>query len=252
MKKYLLLVFLVTSLKGLACSCGFLTLSEKYIEADFVARIKLLKNYPNQGEKEIYKSDIEILELFKGKLTTSLWMEGSSDGIKRSTCDLLFKENTEIIVYAEKRKDGDYMLYQCSDPVTNEGYNRKFFIKELSVLRFLKDQNITYTHKSRYGTNTHDLLEKYKGVSFDKTFAIYEIIFTEKSQVDSVRSVIGFSESFDKQFIESLKKARWGNGYDPDGVGLKGRSFPNNTTFIVLYYYPPEKEDESFISVYNL
>lgn len=233
--------------------CLPLTLAQKYIEADFVARIRILKNHPNKGEKELYKSDIEVLELFKGKLTQSLLMEGSSDGKKRSTCDLLFKENSEVLIYARKNRKGVYQLTPCSDPVLRAGYELKNFERELAALRVLKEQNITYTHQSRYGTQTYELLQKYSGISVDKNFAIFEITFKEKEQVDSIRCISGFRESFDKEFMESLKKARWvSSHHDSDCVGLKERSYPNNTTFIVLYYYEPDKENPSLISDYNL
>jgi hypothetical protein len=251
-RSLLLFVFLLTIQEGFACLCSHLTLADKYIEADFVARIRILKSHPNQGEDELYKSDIEVLELFKGNFTKSLLMEGSSDGKKRSSCDLIFKENSEELVYARKNRKGVYQVYQCSDPVEKKSENLKNFERELAALRMLKEKNIAYTHRSRYKTPTYPLLEKFKGISTDKNFAIFEITFIEREQVDSVRCIRGFGEYFDKQFIQSLKKARWASGYDPDGVGLKGRSYPNNTTFIVLYYYEPEKEYPSIISEYNL
>lgn len=250
--RLLLFISLLTTLQGFACMCIPTTLNSKYIGADFVARIKIIKNHPNKGEEEIYKSDIEVLELFKGKPTTSLLMQGSSDGKKRSTCDLLFKENSEVLVYAGKNKKRVYQLYQCSDPVTKEGYELKIFERELAALRVLKEQSINYTHNSHYGTDIDQLLGNYRGIVLDKSFAIYEITFTENTQVDSIRIISGFSDSFDKPFIESLKKARWVRGNESDNVHLTQKNYPHNTIFIVLFYYESDKEYPSFIGEYNL
>ena len=101
-------VLLLAAEDVLACDCSHRNLTDKYMQSDFVATIKITRVYQNAGEEEIYKADIQITELFKGDSPTSVYVYGRSDGTLGSSCAIYIPENTELVAYA--RKDAQYAI----------------------------------------------------------------------------------------------------------------------------------------------
>src|SRR5690606_18539685 len=104
----LILIGLFFSFQGNACVCSHYKFMEKYVRSDFVARVTIVKNFPNQDSSLHYKSNIAIKQLFKGNDVKSILIEGSSDGKRRTSCDIYFEEGTEMLVYAYLNGSGQY------------------------------------------------------------------------------------------------------------------------------------------------
>ena len=253
MKKVLQIVIFISIATASACDCMIPSITEKYMRSDFVAKIRISKVYMNDGSEEVYKSDIEILELYKGNRINSIYVAGRSDNLMGSSCSIYIPENTELIIYAGRAKDGKYFIGACSGHLYTKNYyyiNQEKIKREEAILTTFKTKNINISNKGFFDTNGSigDELEKFKGIRLDKSFAIYEITFSSKLAVKRIREISGFGTSIDKELIKILKRVEWRSFEN----GLENK-VPNNTKILYgIYYYGPEKDNQSFLSQHDL
>ena len=255
MKNLLLLFLLLSCNATLACRCSPRKFAEKYTQSDFVAIVKIVKVYENEGSEMFYKSDIIISALYKGNSTSSIYAYGSSDGKTRSSCDIFFPEGTELIIYANKKSGTDYIFSSCSGYVNlTTKYNSKK--REIDMLDSLKNLHINFTSKiwidKKMGFSEE--LEQFKGIELNKTYGLYEITFSSGLLVKSVRKIIGFGDEIDNKLIQILQKSKWvSSQHDSSAHEVIKNHVPDNSKHLVgFYFYPPEKEDPSFVSEYDL
>ncbi|WP_281233754.1 hypothetical protein [Flavobacterium gelatinilyticum] len=150
MKKISQIVLLLFSFPLFACICDDSAITEKYIESDFVAKIKIVKNYKNENSEELYKTEFIINELFKGENLKAIYVAGRSDGSMGSSCSIFIPENTQLIVYARKNKDGKYVIGMCSGLLYLGKTNLKKQKRELDILKTFKSNKIFFTDKIKY------------------------------------------------------------------------------------------------------
>lgn len=250
MKKILQITIFLFSIGIFACTCDDPKITEKYIESDFVAKVRIVKNYKNDDSKELYKADIVISELFKGVGQSSIYVAGRSDGKMGSSCAIFIPENTELIIYARKNKDGKYSVGMCSGLLylNNRNFNRQK--RELDILKMFKSQNITFTDKINYREKAklHKELEQFKGIELEKSYGIYEITFATDLTIKSVTEISGFGNLIDQNLIDIIKKTEW-TSFDK---GIKDKVPDNSKLLIGIYYYEKEKENPSFLSQWYL
>lgn len=250
MKKILQILILLFSTGIFACDCDDPNITEKFIESDFVAKAKIVKNYKNESSRELYKADIIINELFKGNELKSIYVAGRSDGGIGSSCAIFIPENTELIIYARKNQDGKYSVGMCSGLLylTNPNFKRQK--RELEILKMFKSKNISFTDKINYSEKAklHGELEQFKGIELNKDYGMYEITFASDLTIKNVIEISGFENPIDKKLIEIIKKTEWTSF----GNGLKNKVPENSKLFIGIYFYPKEKGNPSFLSQYYL
>ena len=159
--------------------------------------ILFLKNYKNESSRELYKADIVISELFKGNELKSIYVAGRSDGGIGSSCAIFIPENTELIVYARKNKDGKYSVGMCSGLLYLNKRNIKRRKRELDILKMFKSKNIDFTDKINYREKAklHKDLEQFKGIELEKSYGIYEIIFDSELNIKTVNEISGFDNT---------------------------------------------------------
>ena len=250
MKKILQITIFLFSIGVFACTCDDPKITEKFIESDFVAKARIIKNYKNESSRELYKADIIISELYKGEELKSIYVAGRSDGGFGSSCAIFIPENTELIVYARINKDGKYSVGMCSGLLYLNKRNLKRQKRELEILKMFKSKNINFTDKINYREKAtlHKKLEQFKGIELDKSYGIYEITFAQDLTIKNVTKVSGFKNSIDEKLIEIIKTTEW-TSFDK---GVKDK-VPENSKFLIgIYYYPKEKENPSFLSQYYL
>ena len=80
MKTFLFIVLTLLAQNGFSCTCMEPNFTKKYFQSEFVASVKIVKNYKNVGEQIFYKSEIVIQKLYKGDSLSTLYVEGNSDG----------------------------------------------------------------------------------------------------------------------------------------------------------------------------
>ncbi|HYK75728.1 MAG TPA: hypothetical protein VEV16_02025 [Daejeonella sp.] len=248
MKKILFGIFLFQSIQAFACVCDYPNLTEKYIRADFVASITIKKIYLNKTDEMGYKADIQIDELFKGDALKSIYVYGrSSDEEIGSSCDIFIPENTKLVAYAYKNKDGNYGVGMCSGLAYLDNRYIKQEKRELEILRILKSKGVDYTDKVYYmekGTTLNDSLQQFKGIELDKKYGIYEITFSSDLKIKNIRIVSGFEAPIDEKLIDILWKTEWKTFSEKDKVK------ENSKILLGIYNYESEKEHPSFLSQY--
>lgn len=220
---------------------------EKYVRSDFVARIVIAKNFPNEGSSLFYKSNITIKQLFKGKPVRSILIEGSSDGKRRTSCDISFREGTEMLVYAWLDSTGRYVFGSCSGYRVLNRPGASGEARELAMLDFLDRNNIRTTDKTRFGADFGDKLTNLRGIDATRSFAIYEVTFARNLRVDSVRTLTGFTPQLDNDIVSILKGARWVSHRELIG-GAKNEVPDGSKLLIAFYFYPAESRWANFIS----
>lgn len=250
MKKIIQIILLLFSGTVFACTCDPPKVTEKYIESEFVAKAKIIKNYKNESSKELYRADILISELFKGESLKSIYVSGRSDGNMGNSCSIFIPENTELIIYARKDKDGKYIIGMCSGLLYINKSNQKKQKRELEILKMFKSKNIVFTDKINY-RETSDIytdLQQFKGIELNKEYGIYEIIFGEDLTIKNVNEISGFGNQIDQKLIEIIKKSQW-SSFNND---IKNKVPDNSKLIIGIYFYPKEKNYMSFISQFYL
>ena len=99
------ILLLLSYISSNACDCPIRTFTEVYTQSDFVAEIRITKNYDDEGEQELYKAEIQNINSYKGDSVNAIYEGGKSDGKMGSSCSIYIHENTELIAYANS--DGD-------------------------------------------------------------------------------------------------------------------------------------------------
>ena len=250
MKKILQITIFLFSIGVFACTCDDPKITEKFIESDFVAKARIIKNYKNESSRELYKADIIISELFKGEKLKSIYVAGRSDGGMGSSCAIFIRENTELIIYARKNKDGKYSIGMCTGLLYLNNRNIKRQQRELNILKMFNSKNIKFTDKINYREKAklHKELEQFKGVELEKNYGIYKITFDSDLTIKNVTEISGFGNPIDLKLIEIIKKTEW-SSFDK---GLKDKVPENSKLLIGIYYYKKEKGNLSFLSQYYL
>jgi hypothetical protein len=252
--KIILLLHAITLAgQAIACVCSHTTFTEKYMWSDFVARAKITKTYVNEGSKMYYKSDIVIQDLYKGDPATFVLVEGSSDGKKRTSCDIFIPENTELLIYARKNDQGQYIFNSCSGYLILDHSRPATQDREIAMLDLLKAKNINFTDKTSYWAHFADALKGFTSVNLDKNFGIYEVTFAFDLRVKSVSTIDGFNPELDGRLIRLLKQAKWGSTrFTSEGIIYKNSIPEDSKVLFGFYYYKAAGGYESFIGQYDL
>jgi antitoxin component YwqK of YwqJK toxin-antitoxin module len=146
MKNYLLILLLtISSAKAIACDCvvmrPFQTL-EDLKGYEFIAHVKIVNDHdkePPSNSKgfSFDKVDIQVLELFKGKMTNEIY-----EANKSSFCSMNIVNGQEWIFFGVRSKgklvvwDCDYnLIYRDADGQRDWEYQRGF--REIKLLREL-------------------------------------------------------------------------------------------------------------------
>lgn len=246
MKKIFQIVLLLFSATMLGCTCDPPKITEKYIQSDFVAKVKIIKNYKNENSRELYKADIIISELFKGERLKSIFVSGRSDRNIGSSCSIFIPENTELIIYASKNKDGKFTIGICSGLLYLSKSRSKSQNRELEILRTFKEKKIVFTDKINYRekSNFDSDLQQFKGIELNKSFGLYEIVFADDLTIKTVAEISGFGNGVDQKLIEIIKKSKWSSFNN----GIKDKIPDNSKLIFGVYFYPKHKNYLSFLS----
>jgi hypothetical protein len=248
MKNLFAVVVCFLSMSSFACVCGTRTMTEKYIESDFVAIVTITKIYPNERNSNFYRADIKIDELYKGEKLKSIYVYGRSNRYEIGTsCDIYIPVNTKFVAYADKNDLGFYNVGMCSGLLYLNKTRIKFQENELAILKTLKSKTINFTDKTNYReiSNSSLELQKYKGVKLEKRYAIFEIIFETDLVIKKVEIISGFGNPVDNELVEILSRTKWSIR---NRLGVKSEAQEESKFLIALYYYEAEKGDKSFIS----
>lgn len=212
----------------LACFCGKQYVSEKFIQSDFVAKIKVLKKYNNIGDSNYYRIDVTIENLYKGSKVNSLFVYGNYGTNRMTSCDVNgIEENNSYIIYSNMNDKGEYTLEACSQPRNLDSdlslIQKKLFEDEIKILKKLKRKKIKYSIKSLvFPSDIDENLKIIDRIKCRKKYAVYEVIFDSDLKVKKINIISKFKNSIDKKIIKVLKSTKWQPNFIDDSKITEG------------------------------
>lgn len=240
MKKIIFILFIISSIKAIGCSCGVSTFSQQFINADFIAKIKVSKvssEWNVNNDHEPYFIEFETIEIYKGKVKSNIVN-------LQSFYEMYFTLNSEWIIFAySNTSNNQYSTNSCSgskqiDKVFDENlypkYNTQYQknINNLTkLLTNLKANNIEISNKLNIlnSCSYYNFLISQQDLKTDKNFAFYKIILNSKFEIKNIQVINGFNRKFDKSFKKEIIN---NNGW----INLHGENneIPENTEWLII------------------
>lgn len=220
------------------------SITDSFIAADFVARFKIIKVYPNQNEEAFYKVDIEILEQFKGPKIESIYIVGRSDGKLGNSCDIFYSENSDLLVAAKVNADGKIVFGMCSYTIDFKRSQRDNY-RALETIGLLSNHydHLTIHYHPRISSNFHDFLVSKRGIKLTEKYAIYEVILGDQINASEVEIIKGFGNEIDSEIVNELFNSIWEIRFFSKEDKIEGPI----KVIVPVYYYPEENGKESFL-----
>lgn len=232
MKMLLLLMAMILSVPATACVCIPSKFVDKYTKSTFVAHIRIIDNYLNSGSDLFYKSNIQIKKLDKGDFVTSILVVGSSDGKTRTSCDSFFEPGTDLLVYAKKDRNGQYIFDACSGYIDlTKRWPRQE--QELKMLNVLEKNQVSVSNTDVFSFDFENKLQTFQGIKLSKQYAIFEVSLTGGLSVSSVKTLSGFNTSVDRKLANMIKNITW------KGIRISENKGKLIRKWIVVLYYEP-------------
>lgn len=240
MKWFLLLIMLDVSSKLFACECVAWNFESRYRLSDFIATAKILSVSAAEENSEYQKIEIEIIELYKGKLVNSL----SIKSVKKSNCGIFTPENSTWLIFASYDVNDTLSFGLCSGSIRMDSilydpkcpnYKRNVEAKiqhTLEILAYLKKIKL-------FNLNEHGLIinmktsciTDLKGYEVNRQkFAIYEISVSKNLSVTKVKNLKAFDNKvLSKKLTACIKK-------ESNVNTRKLKEIPFKTKVIVIYF----------------
>lgn len=256
MKKLLLSLLMLISVKSFGCDCGIIPFLEKYQHSDFIATAKILKVTQDTQNIDYHDIEIELIEVYKGSPITKLKINSDLN----TSCSFLTPKNTNWLIFASKDTKGFLSFGYCSSseqidrqfdlvqfPGLDTKYKKSIDLK-LEALSYLKRNKISTVNEFNLTTNDYNICkDDLKGFRTSDRFAVYELNVNQDLTIDKIKVLQGFDN---KELSEKLTNCLQNN------LKIYIRSMktvPAKTKLIVMYfYYPPEGKYQSFITPWDL
>ncbi|WP_339755684.1 hypothetical protein [Algoriphagus aquimarinus] len=249
MKYIIIFILLVLSNQALACGCSFSNPSDRFVSADFVGRIRIVKVYPNEADNKPYKADVEIIEHFKGDKIKSIYIAGRSDGSLGSSCDVFYPEGSDLLVFARNDSGGRISFGMCSFPIVFEN-NLEQNLRDLEIVRVLSkyDSTLTAKYEPIISSSFSEFLESKKGIKLKEQYALFEVVLDDQVSPSEVNLIKGFEDEIDSEIINELFKSTWEIRFHRKEDSVEGAV----KVIVPVYFHPPEMGEKSFLSNFGL
>ncbi len=233
----------------MACGCSFSNPSDRFVSADFVGRIRIVKVYPNEADNKPYKADVEIIEHFKGDKIKSIYIAGRSDGSLGSSCDVFYPEGSDLLVFARNDSGGRISFGMCSFPIVFEN-NLEQNLRDLEIVRVLSkyDSTLTAKYEPIISSSFSEFLESKKGIKLKEQYALFEVVLDDQVSPSEVNLIKGFEDEIDSEIINELFKSTWEIRFHRKEDSVEGAV----KVIVPVYFHPPEMGEKSFLSNFGL
>ncbi len=255
-KKLLLCFLMLIAKETFSCSCALTPLLEKYQRSEFIATIKILKVIQDEKNEDYHDIDFELINLYKGTSINKLKIES----VLNSSCSFLPSENTTWLIFASKDHKGFLSFGFCSGtkqidrefdlvehPNLDVKYKKSIDLK-LEVLDFIKGNKIVVDNKFKLIQNDYRIcLDGLKGFNEKGRFAVYEVNVNRNLSIENIRILKRFkNKDLSKKLTVCLR----------ENLKMTVRTvdvIPEMTKItMIFFYYSTEKENLSFVSIWDL
>lgn len=253
MKKLALFFAIIFSVNVFACECGnWGKQFDSYSSSELVADVTITKVYPilkGEYSNKYFKIDLKYNEVYKGVPIKTIYVYGALHINNKfygswTSCSMGAKVGQRLIIFENKDEKGNWVLGYCSHKIYSDD---KKFSESKTLLKFIKENNITTNHKYHYinfgfDKNTgKDDFEIVKGLHVKNKFAVFEISLNTDGTFKKVEQIQNFGSDKDDLILEIIKKAKV--YITPNSNIHDGEKFT-----LFMFYYPKEKNNLSFIS----
>ncbi|QBO57969.1 hypothetical protein [Chryseobacterium salivictor] len=258
MKKLILLFLFLFSVKIFACKCGNSgEIGIQYQNADFVGEIEITKIYGNNLKSRIYKADVSVLKIYKGKSFGTVEISGLINDIQSAACEVDLKVGEKYLIYLSKN-DGDNVISMTtnrkslgSEKYTISACTPKTFISDVTDQKLKTERQVDeFLSKSKEKLNQvffldESVSENSKGDFKDyeisdakNKFAVYKLKVNEKSKIDHIEAVQNFESSKDLEIMNLMKKNFV--------IGKDFFSEVRNEEVLLILFYRPENKGSDY------
>jgi len=196
---FIILITIFISQLANACMCDIMdTKSSKYLAADFVATVKILKNYKNQPDtSEYYKADVELINLYKGKKIKHLLILGTNGGTRYNSCGTFIAEGETRLIFGKFYGESNISTYLCNSYINPLSTNFKLS-KLDEKLRLLNRYAKNITVETLWGRTVYIPSQLYQTSTTDTTylFSIVKIVITEDGMVKKIQHLTKDNKAF--------------------------------------------------------
>jgi hypothetical protein len=244
LKKIIFILFFITSVKAIGCSCGVSTFSKQFINADIVVKAKVISFSPEwkiENQYEQFTTEIEIIETYKGSIKSKIIKIFFSND---SSCSLFMPLNSEWILFAySSSKENEFYTNMCSgskqinkefDESLYPKYNIQYqkSINNLTkLLTNLKANNIEISNKLNIlnSCSYYNFLISQQDLKTDKDYAFYKIILNSNFEIKKIKVISGFNRKFDENLKkEIIENNGWINVYG------RNKKIPEKTEWLII------------------
>lgn len=252
MRKLLLPLIMLISIKTFGCECEVIPFLEKYQRSEFIATATILKVTQDIKNDDYRDIEIKLIEVYKGKPITKLKINTS--------CSFLTPENTTWLIFASKDARGFISFGYCSGceqvdkqfdlvqfPELDTKYKSSIDLK-LEVLSYLKRNKISTVNEFNLVTNDYSICEDdLKGFKEKNKFAVYELKVNQALTIEKIKVLQEFDN---KELSEKLTNCLQNNLK----INIRSmKTIPEKTKLILIYfYYLPDEKNQSFITTWDL
>lgn len=254
MKKLILLFLFLFSVKTFACKCRSSgAIGMQYQNADFVGEIEINKVYGNNLKSRIYKADVSVLKIYKGKSFKTIEISGLIDDIQSAACEVDLKVGEKYLIYLSKN-DGDNVISMTtnrkslgSEKYTISACTSKTFISDIidqklqlerQVDEFLSKNEVELDQVSfldeSVGENSNGDFKDFEIVDAKNNFAVYKLKVNDKSKITQIEALQNFESSKDLEIMNLMKK----NFVIGKGFFSEVR---NEEVLLTIFYRPENK-----------
>lgn len=181
--------------------CSTSNISYQYQTSDFVAVVKIIKNYKNNSaENQHYIADIEILNLYKGKPKKQLYILGNSREEGYNSCGTFINEGETRLIFGNIISKDKVSTDLCSSyhKPNRDYYKRDFIEDKLDVLaRYAKEHKIKIINDAYIAVYNFKKLERPSG---NKHFSIVSVKISSKGEIQKIKYLTKDKKIVEKPF----------------------------------------------------
>lgn len=202
-KKLSIFILLILSIhaNSIACQCSINeTITSEYQKADFVATLKIVKNYKNFPDtNQYYKADVEIVDLYKGRSLKSILILGNNDGDTYNSCGTFIKEGETRLIFGSY-KENQITTYLCTSyhKPSELSYQRNKIREKLILLKKYSKNNII-GFVNEMTIYPYDLIQSYKPELSNK-YSLVKITIENNKTIKKIKFLTKDNDSLKRTY----------------------------------------------------